>query len=62
MKNDSRQAVIIRSVLFALLGAVFLVGALPLEPGVSRKLFLSFGFLDLAWAGWIASSLWRGRS
>ncbi len=55
-----RQAVLIKGVLFGLLGLVFVSLAL-VQTGTPRLVSGIFGAMDIAWALWVTRSLWQGR-
>lgn len=56
----TRTVTIIRSVSFALLGIIFLaMAAFQMETLNGRLVFAIFGVLDLLYAGWIASALFK---
>ncbi|GEM_PF-1884548 len=59
MRYQSRTVTIVRCVLFALLGVLFINHAYGMEPGTAQTIFYIFGVLDLAWAGWILFSYLR---
>lgn len=59
MKYNSRIIAVIRCVLFAVMGCLFLIYAGNMNSPVLARII---GVLSLAWAGWILSALLRGRS
>lgn len=61
MKYNSRIVTIVRCVLFALLGILFIDYAADMEQGTGQTIFYIFGVLDLLWAGWILFSYIRKR-
>ncbi|MBQ1960338.1 MAG: hypothetical protein II349_02310 [Akkermansia sp.] len=61
MRYGSRTVTIVRCVLFALLGVLFINHANGMESSTAQTIFYIFGVLDLAWAGWILFSYIRQR-
>lgn len=61
MRYGSRTVTIIRTVLFAALGVLFIRAAAGMEPGTGKTIFYIFGVLDIIWAGWILFSYLRRR-
>ncbi len=59
MKYNSRIVSGIRSILFAVLGGLFINEACNMEPGTGQTVFFIFGVLNILWAGWILFSYIR---
>lgn len=61
MRYQSRTVTIVRCILFALLGILFINHAYDMGLGTAQTIFYIFGVLNIAWAGWILFSYLRNN-